>query len=363
VVRLPVGRRLGEAVDATVGRVGGVARGLTQDTVQQIVDDLTPHLIEETLPEIIEAILPRIVEELTPKIIDGLTPHLIERTVPAVLEGTTPALADELLPALLDRLRPFLDQQYAPALIDAVTPHVLERTAPQVVEGLLPMIRAEVMPAILEDVAADPRIRDLVRQQSLGLLLDAQEGFRRRLARADDALDRAAARIRPGGRQPAAGRGPAAMPGRSTPYAGAVTRTVGLGVDLGLLALLGSVGLAAAVALLNAVTGSAPDWAVAALSALFAAAGPVYFALCWWTTGTTLGSLLAGYTVRTPEDRRLGFLQSVLRAWLGLVLLPVWVAGVALSPLHPRRAAWHDLLTRTQARYLVSEPAVHPPAG
>jgi hypothetical protein len=350
--RRGVRRRVGEAVDTGVGLVGGAARGLTQDTVRQIIEDLTPHLIEETLPAILEAVLPRLIEEVAPAVVDGLTPHLVERTVPAVLSGTTPTLADDLLPEILRRLRPFLEQEYAPALIDAVTPQLLERTAPHLISGLLPTIRAEVVPVVLDDVVADPRLRNLVRQQSLGLVLDAQERFRRRLARGDDTVDRVVRRIVPLGRPRGLDR--LAPAGRSTHYAGVVTRGVALVVDLGVLALLAGPGLSATLGLLDAVLSPAPGWVVAGATTTVGAAAPLYFALSWCLTGSTLGSFVAGFAICGRGGERPALWRSAARAWLGLLLLPVWAVGMACTPLTSRRTAWHDRLTGTEARYVVS---------
>lgn len=361
--RRGVRRRVGEAVDTGVSLVGEAARGLTQDTVRQIVEDLTPHLIEQTLPEILEAVLPRVIEEVAPAIVDGLTPHLVERTVPMVVAGTTPALADDLLPEILRRLRPFREEEYAPALIDAVTPHLLERTAPDLISGLLPTIRAEVVPVVLDDVVDDPRLRDLIRQQSLGLVLDAHERFRRRLARGDDTVDRTVRRIVPFARpRRVAADAPA---GRTTRYAGIVTRGVALVVDLGVLALLAGPGLSAALGLLDAVLSPAPGSVVAGATTTFSAAAPLYFALCWCLTGSTLGSFLAGFSVCARGGEPPALWRSVARAWFTLLLLPVWAVGMACTSLTSRRTAWQDRLTGTEARYVVTvtmtASAVEPP--
>ena len=57
-----VRRTIGGALDATVGRVGDrvgdAARGVTETTAKQIIEDLEPYLIAETVPRIVDGVTP-----------------------------------------------------------------------------------------------------------------------------------------------------------------------------------------------------------------------------------------------------------------------------------------------------------------
>lgn len=413
-----------ETLDATMSRVGssvtGAAREVTAVTAQQVIEELEPYLIEETGPRIVEGITPYLVEHVVPEIltglhdhlvtttvpdvIDGVTEHLVEVTVPEVVAGVTPRLVDELLPALLADLTPYLndelvpqvvagltpllEQQIAPQLIDALMPQIEDEVAPRLVDGLLPKIRRDVVPTILDDIVDDPRIRDLIREQSQGLFLDALESLRENLADADDIAENVVRRLL--GRRPRpvdesalaivmadAGAAestrrtwealnerrrawleqpvPPAPPGREHAHAGALTRLLALALDVTLLGWLVSQGLAALLDLLDSVFPGLPTWVAGLLTLASAGFVPIYLALCWWLTGRTLGSFLTGTRVCTPDGRRLRFLRSMVRAWLGVLGLFIWLITGALSAFDPKRRTLLDRLLHTEVRYVVPD--------
>ncbi|HET6212628.1 MAG TPA: hypothetical protein VFE14_07115 [Micromonosporaceae bacterium] len=73
----------------------------------------------------------------------------------------------------------------------------------------LAWVRAKVLPVLIEDLAADPRIRDLVVEQSRGMLDDAAEQLRSSTETADDRVESAFRRllgVRGRAAQPAPGR-------------------------------------------------------------------------------------------------------------------------------------------------------------
>jgi len=74
-------------------------------------------------------------------------------------------------------------------LLDDLEPYLVEQTVPAVIDGVLPMIRTEVVPALLDDIVDDPRVRDLIREQSQGMVIDAVERVRSTLARGDDVVE------------------------------------------------------------------------------------------------------------------------------------------------------------------------------
>ncbi len=328
---------VGGAVEATVGRAGHAARDFSQATVRDYIDDLEPYLIDETVPRIVEGVTPLLVQQVVPEVIDGVTEHLIEVTVPAVLAGLTPALVAELLPRILSDLEPYLQQELAP----------------QVVDALMPKIQAEVVPAILDEIVDDPRVRNLIREQSQGLFLDAIERLRTVAAKVDDATENFGRRIfRRPPRPAASGPGPTLPEGRRIIYAGAVSRSVAFVLDISLVSF--SIGLG-----LNLLLGLQQGFfensttsldGLASLVVLFAT--PTYFALCWWLAGSTVGDFLMGLRICRRNGERLGFLASWVRSWTLLLFLIVWMVGMLPTAFSRDRRSWLDRVTRTQARYV-----------
>lgn len=343
-------RTVSGTYDTAMGRV----EGRVTDTAQAVIDDLEPYLAAETVPRIVDALVPHLVEQVVPRVIDGVTDHVATTTAPAVLEQLTPALADELLPAILERLRPYLEAELVPAVVDGVTPHIIESTAPRVVEGLMPRINAEVVPAILDGIVDDPRVRDLIREQSLGLVLDAVERFRRLLADGDDATERALRRPL-GARRPVEDPVPAAErpPRRTRSHAGIVSRLVGSAVDLALVTFLAGQGLAALLAVLGALLGSVPQAVVAALTFTVGLLAPVYLALSWRLAGRTAGGVVAGYAVVAADGSRLGIGRATVRAVLSVTLVVVWAVGLLAGAVDPARRGWLDRLAGSRTPYRV----------
>jgi hypothetical protein len=111
--------------------------------------------------------------------------------------------------------------------------------------------------------------------------------------------------------------------GVSSPYAGLVSRSIALGVDVALLTVA-----ALAISVLpglawDEVIGTSPGW-LGSTSGLVAAALPwLYFTCCWWWTGQTAGGVLIGTAVRRTDGRRLSLLRCALRAAIGLALAPL----------------------------------------
>ena len=344
---------VGGAVEATVGRAGHAARDFSQATVRDYIDDLEPYLIDETVPRIVEGVTPLLVQQVVPEVIDGVTEHLIDVTVPAVLAGLTPALVAELLPRILSDLEPYLQQELAPDLVDALMPKIQAELAPQVVDALMPKIQSEVVPAILDEIVDDPRVRNLIREQSQGLFLDAIERLRTVAAKVDDTTENFGRRIfRRPPRPAASGPGPTLPEGRRIIYAGAVSRSVAFVLDISLVSF--SIGLG-----LNLLLGLQQGFfensttsldGLASLVVLFAT--PTYFALCWWLAGSTVGDFLMGLRICRRNGERLGFLASWVRSWTLLLFLIVWMVGMLPTAFSRDRRSWLDRVTRTQARYV-----------
>jgi uncharacterized RDD family membrane protein YckC len=286
---------------------------------------------------------------------------------------------------------PKIRDQVAPDLLDALMPRIQSEIAPQLVDALMPKIRKEVVPQVLDDIVDDPRVRDLIREQSQGLFLDAIEGFRGTLEDLDSLVERIGRRLlgRPPRPEPdtalqlvladaskedtrpvrlavedlskqrAAWRAlpvPPAPPGRAFTYAGAVTRLLGLAIDIFVVGYIGTSLLSNLASLLDSLFGgTAPDWLTLILAILAASVIPVYLGLCYWALGRSLGMAVAGIRVCTPDGRRPGFIRAMVRAWVGLLLLVLWLVTGVVALFDTKRRSLLDRLVHTEVRYSVPE--------
>ena len=133
-------------------------------------------------------------------------------------------------------------------------------------------------------------------------------------------------------------------------YAGLVTRLLALGVDAVVL-LITSVAVGFGVpALWASVEGSAPGWLKDSAYAVAAFIPFLYFWLSWCLPGQTIGGLIFGTIVRRTDCSPVGVARAALRAFLGLLLAPIWLAGMITTVLDSRRRAAHDLLMGTVVR-------------
>lgn len=327
-----------DTVSSAVNRVGDRVGVRVESASRSVVDDLEPYLTEQTVP----------------RVVDALVPHLVERIVPQVIDGVTPALVDDLLPEILDQLRPYLAEQLVPALLADMRPHLIETTVPAVIEGVLPMIRTEVVPTVLDDIVDDPRVRDLIREQSQGLVIDGVERVRSTLARGDDVVDGWLRWIHRTRAAPV--EDPASLPpDRIRSHAGAVTRAVALALDMGLVTLVAVQGLTALIALLSTVVDPVPAWLVGSATIVSLALAPVYLTLSWWLAGRTFGGNLAGFVVCAEDGSQLTFPRAALRAVIGVGAVPLWAVGMLRSGSDAQRRGWLEILTRTRTPYRVHE--------
>ena len=237
----------------------------------------------------------------------------------------------------------------------------------------------------------DPRIRDLIREQSQGLFLDTLEGFRGKLADVDTLVDTVGRKLlfRPSrpradtavqlvlaevsgddsapvrlafedlSRQRAIWRAlpaPPAPPGRDFTYAGAVTRLLGLGIDLLVMGYLTTVLFSTVGGLIDSVfNGSPPTWLALTFVAIAASVIPTYLGFTYWALGRSLGMSIVGTRVCTPDGRRPGFIRAMVRGWLGMVGLAFWAVTGAISLFDSKRRSLLDLIVHTEVRYSVPE--------
>ena len=141
---------------------------------------------------------------------------------------------------------------------------------------------------------------------------------------------------------------PAAV--RRQQYSGLVTRLLALGVDAVVL-LVASVAVGFGVpALWSSVQGSAPGWLKDGAHVAAGLLPLLYFWLSWCVLGRTPGDLVFGIVVRRTDGSPVGVLRAGARAFLGLLLAPIWLVGMIAVVLDPRRRAVHDMLLGTVVR-------------
>ncbi len=138
------------------------------------------------------------------------------------------------------------------------------------------------------------------------------------------------------------------MPDR---YAGLVSRLAALAVDVAVLTVAVLAIGALPPAATEAVLGSSPDWLARACAIAGAVLPWLYFTLCWWLTGETVGGLLLGIRVRRRDGARVSPVRAGLRAFLGLTFAPLWLVGLLAILVDGRRRALHDLVFATVVRY------------
>ncbi|MGV1005957.1 MAG: RDD family protein [Candidatus Nanopelagicales bacterium] len=342
--------------EAVPSIVRGLMPFLAETVVPEVLAGVTGHLVSTTVPEVIDGVSQHLVERTVPQVIDGVSEHLVAVTVPEIVAGITPALVAELLPRILADLRPYLSTELVPQIVDEMMPHIEAAVAPQLVDSLMPKIRAEVVPSVLDDIVVDPRVRDLIREQSQGLFLDALERARAGLAEADEVAERAMGRVLfRGHRSDRAG----APPGRDFEFAGVVSRALALALDLTLAVWLLGIALSTAFNVLGSLFDGGPAWAAGVLTAWAASLAPLYLAVCWRIWGATLGMLVLGIRLTDSAGQRLRLSRCLLRAWLLLPLLPLWAIGMIGSQSEPGRRGWLDRLLGTQVPYFVSPSQQH----
>jgi uncharacterized RDD family membrane protein YckC len=148
--------------------------------------------------------------------------------------------------------------------------------------------------------------------------------------------------------------GQAAPPAPPEPTAGRtagfVSRLLALVIDSAILIVAGVIAAAAAgmVANLFAKLSVSSTLGVLVAAATGVAGICVYFVICWWLAGQTVGMRILALRVIGPGDRPPGFKRSVIRL-IGAIPL---FAGYLIA-LGPKRLAFHDRLARTRVIYTI----------
>ncbi len=107
------------------------------------------------------------------------------------------------------------ETQAVPRIVDSLVPHLVESVVPRIIDGVMPEIRNSVLPAVVDDLTNDPKVRELVTEQSRGVIGDAAHHVRSATASADDRVEMAFRRLIGGEKaEPPAGEPHAASPDR-----------------------------------------------------------------------------------------------------------------------------------------------------
>ena len=86
-------------------------------------------------------------------------------------------------------------------IVDSLVPHLVDSVVPRLIEGALPEIRARVMPAVVDDLTNDPKVRDLVTEQSRAAVEDAVKHVYADVTKADSKVMKAFRRLAGAGPQ------------------------------------------------------------------------------------------------------------------------------------------------------------------
>jgi len=82
-----------------------------------------------------------------------------------------------------------------PQIVDSLVPHLVDEVVPRIIDGALPEIRERVLPVVIEDLTTDPQVRDLVREQGMGVVGEAAQHLRTTTSSADDRVESAFRRL------------------------------------------------------------------------------------------------------------------------------------------------------------------------
>jgi uncharacterized RDD family membrane protein YckC len=150
---------------------------------------------------------------------------------------------------------------------------------------------------------------------------------------------------------------------QGVPYAGLVTRSLALGVDL--LAINAAIGVIGAIiglvaSMLNLGDLNPDALVVAALLGVWWLLVSSYLILFWTLVGQTPGMSLMHLRVAARDGGRPKLGQSLVRL-VGMVLAAIpLMAGYALILFDDRRQGFHDKLARTTVLYMPEEVELDP---
>jgi hypothetical protein len=124
--------------------------------------------------------------------------------------------------SISDSMR-WAQNQAVPQFVDGLMPHLVDDVVPRLIDGVMPEIRSKVLPMVIEDLANDPHLRSVVREQSKGAAEEATQHLRTTSATADDRIEAAYRRLahKPLADRPEAAVGEDSEPGAQPTNGGA----------------------------------------------------------------------------------------------------------------------------------------------
>lgn len=135
------------------------------------------------------------------------------------------------------------------------------------------------------------------------------------------------------------------------PYAGIVSRVSAIAVDTVVLTVAVSAVAAGLPAVWTQVIGVPPRWLTDGAQWVGGVLPVAYFTACWSISGRTLGGLLMGTRLVRPGGGRLGPVRAFLRAFFGLLIVPLWVIGLIGVLWTDRRQSLLDKVFGTVVRF------------
>ncbi len=93
-------------------------------------------------------------------------------------------------PRVVDAMTPHLVRAAVPRIVDGILPHLERTIVPKLVDASIPILRGKVLPILIEDLTDNPLLRELLLEQSRGVVGQATKQLRNATARADDRAER-----------------------------------------------------------------------------------------------------------------------------------------------------------------------------
>ncbi|GAA2396084.1 hypothetical protein Cme02nite_56590 [Catellatospora methionotrophica] len=105
------------------------------------------------------------------------------------------AAASVALRDTVDESLTWVEKTIVPRMMDNLMPYLINSVVPRLVEGAIPEIRRKVIPVVIDDMTRDPRLQELITEQSRGVLANATDELRETSASADDRIESSFRRV------------------------------------------------------------------------------------------------------------------------------------------------------------------------
>ena len=199
------------------------------------------------------------------------------------------------------------------------------------------LLASDEVQKLVERIAEAPEVRAAITQQGLGLLDDVGRGIASVTRRLDDWLEQ---RFRKLFRR--------AQRTEETNLAGPSSRLLAVGIDIAILNGFAFIASSLGANLISDITDAADAVLLVLGISAWTLAGISYLLVFWIMAGQTPGMRFIGLQLRSGDELRLGFRQSLKRI-VGLVL-SIIPFGLGFVPIltDERKRGWHDKMARTE---------------